>query len=147
MKNTLKQARRKSAKERLEAQLVSGVKQVKDVKEPLTEKDITRIKNEIKVLSGDGKKPKVDKKGEIIETKERWFIDIYHISFSYIKNSERRKNKGKSRKKTKKVKTRSLVKSVVMQPNLMQAYREGRMGISPKNHSFSARKEEPLYIK
>lgn len=113
--------------------------------------DLTRMEKEAKILSdilSGKKKTVVNEKGELVkeESKEKWYIDIYQIHLGYVKNSERRKNKGKSRKKMKKVRSTSFVRSVIMQPGMMQAYRDGKMGISPKNHSFRARKEEPAYL-
>jgi hypothetical protein len=142
--DTKKQARRERAKERLTAQLASGVKTTKEGTQPLTDQDRKRIKKELEVLATDGKKkkPTPGKDGRE-EKQEKWFIDIYSINYGYIKNSERRKNKGKSRKKMKKVKTMSLVKSVVAQPGMITSYKDGRMGLSPKFHAFKLRKEEP----
>lgn len=114
-------------------------------------KQLDRMKREANTLSdilSGKKKEKVDDKGKtVIEApKDKWFIDTYAIHLGYVKNSDRRKNKGKSRKKMRKTRSTTFVKSVVMQPGMMQAYREGRMGISPRQHSFRARKEEPNYF-
>lgn len=113
----------------------------------ILQKNIDRVEEEIlslkDKLSGK-KKMVVNEKGNLVVEvpKERWFIDIYTIHLGYIKNSERRKNKGKSRKKMKKIKTTSFVKSMVAQPGMIQSFREGRMGVSPKSHTFRLRKEE-----
>jgi len=147
-----KEERMKRAKSRLESQLLTGVKSKGDIQDiPLTEKDKERIKEEITTIDdklNNRKKAKVDNKGNtVIEVaKDKWFIDIYQIHLAYVKNSERRKLKGKSRKKLRKTRSTTFVKSVVMQPGMMQAYRDGKMGISPKNHSFRARKDEPNYF-
>lgn len=45
--STEKQKRRKGAKDRLEAQLLSGVKRTKEGDVPLTESDVERMKAEI----------------------------------------------------------------------------------------------------
>lgn len=113
----------------------------------ILQKNIDRVEGEIlslkDKLSGK-KKMVVNEKGNLVVEvpKERWFIDIYAIHLGYIKNSERRKNKGKSRKKMKKMKTKSFVKSIVAQKGMIEAFKEGRMGISPKTHTFTMRKEE-----
>lgn len=147
----MKQQRREGVLKRLKKQLVGGVKVVKDVEIPLEPRDKERIKKEISILNDRlaGKKKGVKElpKGAAPEApKQKWFIDIYQIHLGYVKNSERRKNKGKSRKKMRKTRNVTFVKSVIMQEGMMQAYREGRMGISPKNHSFRARREEPTFI-
>jgi len=146
-----KRARRERVIERLKAQLKSKEKTVKSGKEPLTDKDKERINKEIRsiedILSGVRGKKVVSDKGEVVEApKEKWFIDIYAIHMSYSKNSDRRKNKGKSRKKMRKVRSTSFVKSVVAQPGMIQSYRDGKMGVSPKLHSFRMRKEEPSFL-
>jgi len=145
-----KKERQASVKDRLEKQLVANTKTTKEGVIELTPTDITRIKNELKALQFylEGKKKA---KTVVVDGKEqpkgdKWFIDIYSISMSKVKHSERRKNKGKSRKKMRNTRTKSFLKSVTVQPGLIQAYREGRMGISPKSHSFSLRKEEPVYF-
>ena len=69
-------------------------------------------------------------------------IDIYTVTYGYIKRAERRKNKGKSTKKMKKHKSVSFLRSMIAQPGMIQSLREGRMGISPKTHTFRLRKEE-----
>lgn len=148
-------ARRERAKERLKAQLEKGTKTEKVSQLtlattganqiPLTKEDITRIKKELVALDGKPRKKGATKKkqeGEVTEEKDKWFIDIYSISMSYVRNSERRKNKGKSKKKMKKVKNTAFVKSVVARPGLITQYKDGKMGISPKTHVFKMRKEE-----
>lgn len=159
-----KQARRERAFKRLEIQYNSrniGLKMASNSTYGLKgekpdpqlvaveQKKLERIKKEMTVLKErlEGKKKKkIDKEGAPVQEKERWFIDIHAIHLSYVKNSERRKNKGKSRKKLKKVRTTAFVKSVVAQPGMIQNYREGKMGISPRTHSFRMRKEEPNYF-
>lgn len=142
-----KEKRQSSVKDRLEKQLASGTKMTKEGEVPLEDKDKTRIKKELEIvkarLSGEKKKRATKVEGQSKDSKgDKWFIDIFTVSFSRVKHSERRKAKGKSRKKTRTVKTVSFFKSVTVQPGLIQAYREGRMGISPKSHSFRMRKEE-----
>lgn len=143
-----KEAKQAAAKSRLEIQLVSGTKVTKLGTFPLEEKDKTRIKNELDILkarlSGE-KKKKVQKTGVKEEGGKgaKYFIDIFSISFSRSKRSERRKSKGKSRKKMRTVKTTSFLKSVTFQEGMVQAFREGRMGLSPRSHTFRIRKEEP----
>lgn len=127
--------RQAAAKWRLEEQLRSGLHVEKD-------EDKSRIKQEISTLelrlNGHRKRKKV------IEGKKDTsnIIDIYQISFSTTKHSERRKNKGKSRKKMRTVKNRTLVRSVKAREGDITAYKEGRMGYSPKNHVFVMRSEE-----
>lgn len=150
--STEKQKRRKGAKDRLEAQLLSGVKRTKEGDVALSESDVKRIKAEIASLSDylSGKKKtsktvnQTDPKDN--KPKEKWFIDIYAINLGTTRHSDRRKNKGKSRKKLRKTRSTTWVKTVTLQPGLVQAYREGRMGISPRSHSFRLRKEEPSYL-
>ncbi len=147
----MKKVRQANAKKALEAQLLAGVKVVKELgvhkAAPLTPEDIARIKAEILILNDrlGGKKKKKQRKvvaGVEQEKGDRWFIDIYSISFSRTKHSARRgKGKGASRKKSRTVKTKTFLKAVVCQSGSIQAYREGRMGLSPKSHSFSLRKE------
>ena len=108
--------------------------------------NIERSKKEISTIEDrlSGKVMKVNEKGILVkeQPKERWFIDIFTIHMGYVKNSERRKNKGKSRKKMKKTRTTTFLKSVVSQPGMIQQFKDGKMGISPKSHSFRFRKEE-----
>ena len=108
------------------------------------EKEIQNLED---IVSGKKKEVK-DEKGAVVVAipKERWFIDIHQIHMSYVKNSDRRKNKGKSRKKMRKMRAKSFVKSVVLQPGMLEQYRSGKMGISPKTHSFSARKEDIAFF-
>lgn len=145
-----KKERQASVKERLEKQLVANTKNTKEGIVPLTPTDTTRIKSELKALTlyleGKKKTKIVVTDGKEQAKGDKWFIDIYSISMSKVKRSERRKNKGKSRKKMRTSRTKAFLKSVTVQPGLIQAYREGRMGISPKSHSFSLRKEEPSYF-
>lgn len=149
MSDTKKLARRMRAKKRLIITLDSGVKVNKDgSKAPLNEGDVKRISNEIQRLDHyiqGGKKEKKNQQGEVIEKeKDVYFIDIYSISTSYVKRSERKKNKGKSTKKLKQQKTVSFVRSVKSQPGMITAYKDGKMGLSPRTHKFQMRKEEPV---
>jgi len=110
-----------------------------------------RINNEKTVLEDrlSGKKKVVvikDEKTGAVVPKQRWFIDIYSVHMSYVKNSERRKNKGKSKKKLKKVKSTSLIRSIIFQEGMIDSFRQGRMGISPKTHTFRIRREEPQTV-
>lgn len=143
-----KLGKRKKALDRLVVQLESGKKMVKDTIQPLTPADVSRIKQEITnlehYLSGK-KKPRKRKlkEGEIEQPQgDKYWIEIFSISFSTIKRSDRRKNKGKSRKKMRIQRSVTFVKKVVMQPGLLQKYRQGIMGISPRNHSFRVKKDE-----
>jgi hypothetical protein len=108
---------------------------------PLTDKDIARIEAELQQLLNPKIKQKL--KPGTAEIADKWYIDVYTIKYGYIKNSERRKNKGKSRKKMKRVKTVSFIKSMIAQPGMIQAFKEGRMGLSPKHHTFKLRREDP----
>ena len=158
MSNTMKLARQQHSKERLETQLVSGVKRVKvsnfagikkDQTVQLSPADKERIKKEIKILDDalHGVK-KVNRKRKqptttIQQTEtEKTYIDIYSVSYGYTKRTVRKKNKGKSRKKMKRVKSLTLLRSIIAQPGAITAFREGRMGISPKHHVFKLRTEE-----
>ncbi len=136
--NLKKDARRQRVIERLNNMLL---------KEELPQTTIDRIKTELGLLlhylSGGKKKKKQTIVDGVERVEDRWYIDIFRISYSKVKRSERRKNKGKSRKKLRTLKSVSFVKTVVLQPGMMQAYRDGRMGISPREHSFRTRKDEP----
>lgn len=113
-----------------------------ELQRPMSEKDRTRIEFELdRLLNPKAKKKEVKIEGPV-KNPERWYIDIYAIKYGYMKNSERRKTKGKKRKALKRVKTTSLLKSVVAQDGMITAYKEGRMGLSPKTHAFKLRKEE-----
>lgn len=92
------------------------------------------------------KRMKVNAEGQLVAEKDKYYLDIMTVSFSKVKHSDRRKNKGKSRKKMRNKKTVTLLKSVILQPGMLQSYREGRMGLSPKTHSFRIRKHEEFTI-
>lgn len=155
MANIKKEKRRKHAAARLTAQLKEGIKRnwirlisgkIKETEELLTDKDIARIKQElvlIEAYNSGKKKVKKTKEGKVVEEKQRWFIDILSVAYGYVKRTERKKNKGKSRKKLKRIKSITFLKTVVAQEGMITAYREGRMGISPKTHTFRLRKDEP----
>lgn len=144
--NKKKDARRESAIDRFQAQLGSKVKTVGTEKIPLTPLDITRIKQDItntKNRIGKSNTRRAKKTLGALESKgDKWFIDIYTVTYGYVKRSERRKNKGKSTKKLKKKKTVSFLKSVVAQEGMITAMKEGRSGLSPKTHVFKLRREE-----
>lgn len=141
-----KDIRRKKAKSRLEKQLEI------ECKAEFTPLNVLRIEQEIKTLtdrlSGIKKPLKRDKDKIIVNGKkeDRWWIDIYSISYARIKRTERKKNKGKSRKKMRTQKTVALLRSVVAQEGMITNYRDGRMGMSPKNHKFVLRREVPTYL-
>lgn len=152
---TKKQARRENALSRLKAQLASGVKPLESarlqagdrVMQELLPQDSKRILKEIITLEDrlSGKRKQQPKKSPTeVATREddKWLIDIYSVKYGYVKQAERRKNKGKSKKKMKKVKSVSLLKSVKAHPGDILAYREGKRGLSPKDHVFKMRKEE-----
>ena len=111
---------------------------------PLTEKDVERIERELESLTNPRTKKKLIPGTTKIE--DKWYIDIYTIKYGYVKQSERRKNKGKSRKKMKRVKSSSLLRTVIAQTGMITAYKEGRMGLSPKQHSFKLRKEDISFL-
>lgn len=145
--NTKKDKRREAAIERFKNELDSKEKRVKDVMVPLTPSDVTRIKTDITNTSnriGKKKASRSKKRAGVIDDNkgERWIIEIYTVTYGYIKRSERKKNKGKSTKKMKKHKTVSFLRSMVAQPGMIQSLREGRMGVSPKTHTFRLKKEE-----
>lgn len=144
-----KQQRREKVKKNLEAQLVSGVKPSGTEKVPLSAGDRVRISKEIKTLTdrlSGIKKQQSNKPQQQEVSQDKWVIDIYSITYGYAKRSERRKNKGKSRKKLRRVKTVSLLRTIVAQPGMIENYRQGRGGISPKTHKFTLRKEEPTFL-
>lgn len=133
-----KRIRTERALARLENTINSGKVEPKDQKRYVQE--ILNIKAN---LDGN-KKVKVVSPSE--KPDDKWVIDIFSIKYGYVKQSQRRKNKGKSKKKMKRVKTSSLVKTVSNHPGLLDSYREGRMGMSPKTHTFRMRKIEPWII-
>lgn len=160
-----KQLRRERALKRLRALILTVESQIqKAIKDaPLNEKgkkvvtidpsfktSLDRMKREEQILVdrlAGKKKVVVTKEGETVPVeKERWFIEIYSINLGYVKRTERKKNKGKSRKKMRKVKSVTFVKRVVAQPGMIQNFRDGKMGISPKSHTFRMIKEEPSFI-
>ena len=110
----------------------------------LIDKDKARIIRELDNLQKNPGKKKGGKKVE--QSKDKWFIDIYTVQYGYVKHSDRRKNKGKSRKGLKKTKNVSFIRSIVAQDGMITAYKDGRMGVSPKSHIFKLRKEEPSYF-
>ncbi len=161
LQNGVKKRRQISALERLEKQLQSGIKNFsfptpdgKRITETsaLSDKDITRIKREIQTLKSSLqgiKKTRVSKTtSEPVEVKKNhWVIDIFSIKYGYENKAAKRqagKVKG-SRKKMKRVKRMTLVKSVSMIPGILQKYKDGVMGISPKHHVFKARNTEVEY--
>lgn len=160
--NTKKLGRRQRAASRLEAQLTSGVHNVTalnfaKIKQtaavPLAPQDKDRIKSELETLTdriAGKKKPARVKKiavaGTVQEEGPRWMIDIFGINYSRVKRTQRKKNKGASRKKMRTVKSVSFVKTVVAQPGMITAYREGKMGLSPKTNMFRLRKEDEVRI-
>lgn len=113
----------------------------------LSKEKVSYLKGQIDNLLANlaGRKRTKRKAGVVVEqSKDRYYIDIYSISMHYVKNSVRRKkeNKGKSKKKLKQVKSVNFVRSVVLQPGMIQAYKEGRMGLSPRTHKFTVRRDE-----
>ena len=154
MPNTRKLLRRQGTLRRLHEQLNSGVKPVYNEetsewnKQILSEEDKLRITEEIRLLDyylNGGKKARPQaSSGDIVEEKEkvRYFIDISSVSHGYVRRSVRKKNKGKSTKKLKAQKSVTFIRSVVARPGDILAYKEGRMGLSPKNHIFKIRREE-----
>lgn len=143
--NKRKQARRERALDRLYQHLVSYKEKKYTFSVEYIEKDIKILKDRLAGI----KKPVKTKSGAVVvngKKEDRWFIDIYNISYSRVKRSERRKNKGKSRKKMRTQKTVSLLKTVTAQDGMITSYREGRMGLSPKNHKFILRRDVPSYF-
>lgn len=154
-----KLSRRQEAAKRLHSQLERNNKTFTNKetgvieKIALTKEDRLRIAKELEVL-GDymqGKKKVQKNRRSVIKTdgekpKDKWFIDIHSISTSYVKRSVRKKNKGKSTKKLKRVKSVNFIRSVVARDGDITAYREGRMGISNRLHTFRMRKEVPISL-
>lgn len=149
--------RYKGVIERLENQLQSGVKREKingkttDVLIPLTVKDVDRINKEISTiesyLAGNYTKASKQKRkqvtaNEVVEEENTrykdWIIEIYSVKFGFEKKADRKNSKGSkgSRRKMKKKKTLNFIRSVAMRKGLMRKFRDGLMGISPKNHVF-----------
>lgn len=150
MPNLKKQKRQQRVIEYLQLQLKTGKKIDYNLKNPhvddedklidLSEKDISRIERELESLTNPRSKKKLITNST--QPVDKWYIDIFAIKYGYVKQSERRKNKGKSKKKMKRVKSSSFLKSVIAQPGMITAYKDGRMGLSPKQHSFRLRKED-----
>lgn len=144
-----KQEKQTNALLKLEAKLASGKKVLKvDGKTTehytdLTIEDIEITKEQIQILKNrlEGiKKTKIKSKKEVEADKyKNKVIDIFTIKFGYVKKSERKKSKGKSRKGMKKVKTVTYLKSVPLKEGLFTAMKEGKAGISPKFHKFNIR--------
>lgn len=141
MANLKKLLRRKRVIAYLQNQLKVGLCGL-DSNELMSEEDRKRITRELDRLLNPKAKTQSKTTEGPVKTPERWYLDIYSVKYGYMKNSERRKNKGKKRKAMKRVKTVSLLKSVVAQDGMVTAYKEGRMGLSPKTHAFKLRKEE-----
>lgn len=139
MPNLRKQIRQKRVVAYLQHQLKTGKHYHGH---DLSDADKARIEGELNNILNPKAKKKVDPITKQVE--DRWFIDIYTIKYGYMKNSERRKNKGKSKKKMRRVKTVSFIKSIIAQPGMIQSFKEGKMGISPKSHTFKMRKDEPV---
>lgn len=145
--------------DRLHAQLSRGTKQAKvngkttDKYVPLEKKDVTRIKQEIVILenflSGSTKSSRKNKvksnvKENVEEKHNPYVIDIYSVKFGYVNKGAKKKagsSKGK-RAKMKKKKTLTFVRTVKAITGLILKYRDGKMGISPKNHVFKLRNTE-----
>lgn len=136
--------------ERMQNQLLLGVKPEKingkttGIAVKMTDQDLKRLKSEIKLLSdriaGVKKVKAVKSTGEAIEKANPWVIDIYSVKYGYASKAAKKASKGKSKKtKMKRVKSISLVKTVTSQPGMLQRYKDGLMGISPKNHVFKMR--------
>lgn len=142
--------KRMRAKELLIKQLEVGIKPITHSnlnERPYTPQEREEKEKQIKILEqrlAGVKRKKTKTTIKRIEEDE-WVIEIYSVKFGYIKNSERRKNKGKSGKKMKKVKTLSLTQTVKNRPGLILQYKNGLMGVSPKNHVFKLVKKEVGY--
>lgn len=136
--------------ERMQNQLLSSMKPEKQTGNliEMTVADKKRLQQEIQTLTNriNGvKKSKIQVKStEIVEQKNTWVIDIYAIKYGYQNKAAKKaaKKSSGSRKKMKRVKQMSLVKTVVLVPGSLQKYKDGLMGISPKNHVFKTRNTE-----
>jgi hypothetical protein len=100
------------------------------------------IAETIDALNGVKKVKKSKTTGEIVDKSyEGEFIEIYRVSYGYVRRTERKKLKGKGQStkklKTKRQKTLTLLRTVANRPGLLQRFREGKEGISPKHHTFS----------
>lgn len=132
--------------ERMQKQLLSGMKPEKQTGMliEMMVQDKNRLNQEIQSLTNriNGTKKKKCKKTFVAEEKENpWVIDIFSIKYGYQNKAAKKaakKSRG-SRKKMKRVKTVTLVKSVVAIQGYLQKYKDGLMGISPKNHIFKMR--------
>lgn len=132
--------RRASALKRLTIQLESGSKIETESKKIYVESQIGILNDRLNGIKKRKKKNRSEK--EQVSEEKDWVIDIYNVVYGYAKRSERRKTKGKSRKSLKRTKNVSLLKTVKNKPGLITAYRDGKMGVSPKNHKFILRKIE-----
>lgn len=144
--------------DRMSKQLKSGEKHQKingkttDVLIPLSKHDKNRLSQEIASLkrriSGDRVvKAKSTNNTSLEENKyEGWVIDIYNVKFGYQNQADRKAaKKGGKRKKMKKKKTLTFLKSVNMKSGLLKKYKDGLMGISPKTHVFKIKSIISIY--
>lgn len=114
---------------------------------PLTERQIIQQKemlSRLKDFLQQGKPKKIKtRKGLSSEKKEinsmkDYVIDIISVKYGFLKKE--RKKKGASKKtKMKKVRSKTLVKTVQAEEGLIGAYKSGKRGVSPKNHLFKLR--------
>lgn len=138
-----------NAKTLLIKQISLNIKPVSDKnlrERPLTQEEVEQKRQWISILdkklNGTYTKTKKTKTKQGQEGEDGYLIEIYTVKYGYIKNSQRRKLKGQSKKKLKKVKTLSLIQTVKSRPGLITMYKTGLMGLSPKSHVFKVRKIE-----
>lgn len=139
-----------SALERMQKQLLSGVKPEKQNGQtfknlvPMTSSDKERLSNEIAILqdriNGIKHKKVTAKTVEVAKNQKRYVIECYSVRYGFVKKADKRATKGKSKStkmKSKRVKTLTLVKSVdCHSKDLLSRYKDGLMGMSPKLHVF-----------
>ena len=138
----------------MQNQLLLGTKPEKQTGNiiEMSKEDKSRLQREIISLQNringvKKSKAKVKNSTEIVEQKNTWVIDIYSVKYGYQNKAAKKaaKKSSGSRKKMKRVKKMTLVKSVVAIPGYLQKYKDGLMGISPKNHVFKMRNTEVNY--
>lgn len=153
MSNKKKELRQQVALQNMQKRIDTGFRHLSlphRIGPSLTKEEKDSIKYEMTVVSAaigrkkKGRKKQTGEQGQE-QTGDKYWIEIFSIHYSKIKHSDRRKNKGKSRKKLRVKKAKTFLKKVVLQPGLLQRYRDGVMGLSPKTHSFSIRRDEDLF--
>jgi hypothetical protein len=149
-----KQSSRRSAVLQLETHLKRGTKPVSKnnlVEREYTKEEIAEMQSQIEVLkrriNGESisktKTPKIrSSKSKDVDSEnydDGYVIKIYSVKFGFVNKAAKKQTKGKSKavkKKMKKEKNDVLVQTVKNRPGLINRYKSGLMGYSPKNHTF-----------